>query len=180
MAKITNIAHLFLKEHLKDGDTAIDATCGNGYDTLFLAKLVGDTGIIHAYDIQEQAILNTKQLTKDYHNIIFHQTSHEFIDVDKIDAVIFNLGYLPSGDKNITTMIDSTKKALLRLFDKFETNKHMLIVIVVYPGHNEGQKESIWLNEHLTTLDSSFMVAKYQPINQNNAPYILTIEKKNK
>jgi hypothetical protein len=178
MAKITDIAHLFLEKHIKLGDTVIDATCGNGHDTLFLANLVGNEGIVHAYDIQEQAIKNSKELTKDYHNIIFHQTSHEFIDIDKIDAVIFNLGYLPSGDKTITTKSSSTKNALLNLIEKFETNKKMLILIVVYPGHLEGQKESLWLDEYLTNLDTSFMCSKYQPLNQKNAPYILIIEKK--
>ncbi len=178
MAKITDIAHLLLEKHIKLGDTVIDATCGNGHDTLFLANLVGSNGIVHAYDIQELAILNSKELTKDYHNIVFHQISHEFIDIDKIDAVIFNLGYLPSGDKTITTKSSSTKKALLNLMQKFEINKKMLILIVVYPGHSEGTKESIWLDEYLTNLDPVFMCSKYQPLNQKNAPYILTIEKK--
>lgn len=178
MAKITDIAHLFLEKHIQKGNTVIDATCGNGHDTLFLTTLVGNEGIVHAYDIQELAILKSKELTKDYHNIIFHQTSHEFIDVEKIDAIIFNLGYLPSGDKTITTKSDSTKNALLNLINKFENNKNMLILIVVYPGHSEGQKESLWLDEYLRNLDTSFMCSKYQPINQKNAPYILTIEKK--
>ena len=61
MAKITDIAHLFLEKHIKLGDTVIDATCGNGHDTLFLANLVGNEGIVHAYDIQEQAIKNSKE-----------------------------------------------------------------------------------------------------------------------
>ncbi|MBQ8292600.1 MAG: methyltransferase domain-containing protein [Bacilli bacterium] len=178
MAKITDIAHLFLKEHLKVGDTAIDATCGNGHDTLYLAKLVGQTGIVHAYDIQEQAIINSKELTKDFNNIIFHQTSHENIDINKIDAVIFNLGYLPNGDKQITTLLSSTKNAILNLIAKFETNKNMLIIIVVYPGHDEGYKEALWLDEYLTSLPTSFVTSKYQPINQHNSPYIYTVNKK--
>lgn len=178
MAKITDIAHTFLEKHIKPGDTVVDATCGNGHDTLFLASLVGSNGIVHAYDIQEQAIINSKELTKDFNNIIFHQISHEFIDLEKIDAVIFNLGYLPSGDKSITTLETSTKNAILNLIDKFENNKKMMILIVVYPGHSEGIKESIWLDEYLMNMDSSYMTSKYQPLNQKNAPYILIIEKK--
>ncbi len=179
MLKITDIAHLFLKEHIKENDIVIDATCGNGLDTLFLATLVGKNGIVHAYDIQQEAICNSKELTKDYHNIIFHHESHENILTDNIKAVIFNLGYLPSGDKLITTKLDSTKKALLKLIDSFEINKNLLIIIVVYPGHNEGQKESLWLDEYLRGLSSSFMVSKYSMLNQHNAPYILMISKKN-
>ena len=178
MAKITDIAHTFLEKHIKPGDTVVDATCGNGHDTLFLASLVGSNGKVHAYDIQEQAIINSKELTKDFNNIIFHQISHEFIDLEKIDAVIFNLGYLPSGDKSITTLETSTKNAILNLIDKFENNKKMMILIVVYPGHSEGIKESIWLDEYLMNMDSSYMTSKYQPLNQKNAPYILIIEKK--
>ena len=73
MARITDIAHMLLEKHIKVGDTVIDATCGNGHDTLFLATLVGTTGIVHAYDIQALAIQNSKELTKNYNNIIFHR-----------------------------------------------------------------------------------------------------------
>jgi methylase of polypeptide subunit release factors len=178
MAKITDISHLLLKNHISIGDLVIDATCGNGFDTLFLASLVGSTGIVHAYDIQEQAINNAKNITKEYNNIIFHHESHENIDLENIKAVIFNLGYLPKGDKSITTTYESTKKIITKLVNSFDKNKKMLILIVVYVGHNEGEKESNWLEEFTSSLDTTYMCCKYQPINQHNSPYIITIEKK--
>ena len=82
MGRITDISHLLLSKHIKVGDIVIDATCGNGYDTLFLANQVGNTGIVHAYDIQEQAIINTKNLTKDFNNIIFHLETHLYMQYD--------------------------------------------------------------------------------------------------
>ncbi len=178
MPKITDIAHLLLENHIKPGNTVIDATCGNGYDTLFLAKLVGPNGIVHSYDIQEDAINKAKYLTKDFQNIIFHLESHENIDITNINSIIFNLGYLPTGNKEITTMLESTKNALIKLLERFEQNKDMLIVIVVYPGHPEGQKESTWLLDFGSNLDSSFLVSRYMMLNQNNAPYIISISKK--
>ena len=178
MAKITDISHLLLSNHIKQGDLVIDATCGNGYDTLFLATLVGNNGVVHAYDIQEQAIINAKNLTKDFNNIIFHHESHENINYENIKAVIFNLGYLPKGDKSITTTYESTKNIIMKLVESYNVNKNMLILIVVYVGHIEGNKESTWLEEFTSSLDTSYMCCKYQPINQHNSPYILTIEKK--
>ena len=178
MGRITDISHLLLSKHIKTGDIVIDATCGNGHDTLFLATQVGPTGIVHAYDIQEQAIINTKNLTKDFNNIIFHLESHENINDKNIKAVVFNLGYLPTCDKNITTTCESTKNIITKLINSYDVNPNMLILIVVYPGHLEGSKESKWLDDYVTKLDTSFMCCKYQPINQHNSPYILTIEKK--
>lgn len=178
MARITDISHLLLSNHIKQGDLVIDATCGNGFDTLFLASLVGEKGIVHAYDIQEEAITNSKQLTKELNNIIYHLESHENINQENIKAIIFNLGYLPKGDKNITTTYESTKNIITKLVNSFDVNPNMLILLVVYPGHDEGNKESIWLDEFVSSLDTSFMCCKYQPINQHNSPYILTIEKK--
>lgn len=178
MGRITDISHLLLSKHIKVGDIVIDATCGNGYDTLFLANQVGNTGIVHAYDIQEQAIINTKNLTKDFDNIIFHLETHENINQENIKAVIFNLGYLPTCDKNITTTYESTKNIITKLVNSYDVNPNMLILIVVYPGHLEGSKESKWLDDYVINLNTSFMCCKYQPINQHNSPYILTIEKK--
>src|SRR5512144_1655855 len=56
------LAHFFLRVRVKPGDRVMDATCGNGHDTLFLAGLVGAGGTVFAFDVQEQALEKTRQL----------------------------------------------------------------------------------------------------------------------
>lgn len=177
---MTDIAHRLLTERLKPGDIAIDATCGNGFDTVFLAKVVGPNGTVHAYDIQSIAIENTKKLARKLGltNIIYHLASHETIDLPKIDGVIFNLGYLPNGDKTITTDAFVVLKTLQKLITMMDQNQTMFIVLVLYPGHEEGKKESLILEDFLSRLDSIYLVSKIVHFNQNNAPYIMTIEHK--
>lgn len=180
MQKITEISHQLLKEHLKAGGIAVDATCGNGFDTVFLANLVGPKGTVHAYDIQSIAIERTKRLAAELGltNIEYHWESHENIALPKIDGVIFNLGYLPAGDKTITTEPDVVLRTVQKLLNHMDQNPNLLIVVVLYPGHEKGKKESLVLESFLSQLDSGYLVTKIVPLNQHNAPYILTIERK--
>lgn len=178
MLKTTDIAHLLIKEHIKDTDLVVDATCGNGYDTLFLASLVKN-GKVLSYDIQEEALNNAKLLTKDFNNIEFFQTSHEFINVQNCSCVLFNLGYLPKGNKKITTNHLTTMNAVKNLVNSFSNNLNLVIYIIVYPGHEEGSIESIHLLEYTKGLDSKkYLVTLFKPHNQINAPYLLTISLK--
>ena len=179
MQKITDYTHLLISSHLEKGDYCVDATCGNGYDTLFLASLVGETGRVDAYDIQEQAINNTKELTKEYHNIHFYLASHENIKIQNCKCVLFNLGFLPHGDKTITTKEDTTLNAIKNLIDQYEDNPNLQIYIVVYPGHDEGYKEHLALTSYLEQLDSAkYLVTKVIPFNQHNSPYLFIIQNK--
>src|SRR5690625_5302883 len=101
-------AHHLLKSTVKQGDTVVDATCGNGNDTLFLAELVGEAGHVYSFDIQAQAIETTKNVLKEhqYENVTYVHDSHakiaEYIPSEllgQIGGAIFNLGYLPRSDK---------------------------------------------------------------------------------
>ena len=178
--KITDYVHLLCLNHLKDTSIVIDATCGNGLDTYFLAEIV-KKGKVIAYDIQEIAINNTKELCKAFDNIEYHLESFTNIEITNCDLVLFNLGYLPNGDKNITTKTLDTVYTINKLIHSYPDNPNMKIIITVYPGHNEGLKESEALNELLLNLDNKlFEVIKIIPINQHNSPYILTIEKKHR
>ena len=180
MLKTTDYAHLLIKEHIKENSIVIDATCGNGFDTFFLANLVPNGKVI-AYDIQEMAINNTKELTKEFNNIEYHLESHENIKIVNCHAVLFNLGYLPSGDKTITTKSNTTLNAVKNLIDQFDQNPDMIIYLIIYPGHDNGLIESKLLNEYTKTLDSKkYLVTLIQPYNQNNAPYLITIGLKHK
>ena len=81
-----------LQQHLTLGDVAIDATCGNGHDTLFLSQLVGETGKIYSYDIQLAALESAKILNANQNNITFIHQSHEFLELNDAKAVVFNFG----------------------------------------------------------------------------------------
>ena len=117
---LTDDAHNLVRTHFanKAKRVAVDATCGNGFDTEFLVEL----GFlkVHAFDIQNAALSNTKNRLSDKTAKIveLHLASHERITEfvhDKIDCIMFNFGYLPGGDKNITTNADTSIKALSRV-----------------------------------------------------------------
>jgi len=180
MLKTTELTHLLISHIIKEGSRVVDATAGNGHDTLFLSNLVGKSGKVFAYDIQEQAINNAKELTKDKTNIEYFLKSHEFIDQTNLDLVLFNLGFLPNGDKSITTLKDSTINSIINLINNYSLNPNLHIFIVVYPGHPEGKIESDELLSFTKQLDKHLLVTTYIPHNQNNAPYLITINKKQK
>ena len=180
MLKTTELTHLLISHIIKEGSRVVDATAGNGYDTFFLSNLVGETGKVFSYDIQEVAINNTKLLNKNQTNIEYFLKSHEFIDQTNLDLVLFNLGFLPNGDKSITTVKESTINAISNLINSYEQNPNLHIFIVVYPGHANGQLESDTLLAFTKNLDKRLLVTTYIPHNQNNAPYLITINKKQK
>lgn len=175
LKKVVEIAHDYLLDGLKEDDIAIDFTCGSGNDSLFLCKHVKH---VYSYDIQENALLEAKELLKEYKNITFFHKSHYFFDEDvqSFDKGIFNLGYYPKGDKSITTngeeVVNTLKKACHLL------NNNGKIIIVCYPGFEAGLKESIFVEEFLKELSSkTFDVYSFKLLNRKNAPYIIGIEK---
>jgi len=135
-----DLAKKYWQEHLNKGDLAIDATCGNGHDTLFLSKLCTVIGL----DIQTQAIQNTEALLESHGvTAVLERIDHQNIDSIPLPLaprlIVYNLGYLPGGDKSVTTL---TKTTLISL----EKALHLLaddgaISIVCYPGHEEGKLE---------------------------------------
>lgn len=178
---ILPFARELMIKYIESGDIVIDATCGNGNDTLFLAQLLNGTGHIHAFDIQTQAIINAKHKTKDHLNISFHQTGHEnVLNVVKqtVKLAIFNLGYLPKGDKNIVTIPSTTIQAIDNIFSILEVGG--IIILVIYPGHPEGQIEKDAVLAYLTQIDQNKAhIFKYEFINQkNNPPFVVGIEKR--
>ncbi|WHX28143.1 class I SAM-dependent methyltransferase [Virgibacillus halodenitrificans] len=182
---ILNFAHYLLEESVNPGDTTIDATCGNGNDTLFLSRIVGTNGHVIACDIQQQAIDATKQRLVEHNrfNVSFIQDSHarlkKYINKDtQIGGAIFNLGYLPKSDKLIITNGESTISAIDIILDFLKQGR--LIVLVVYYGHPGGEEEKNTVLKHVMNLDQNdYNVVQYGFINQkNNPPFIIAIEKK--
>jgi SAM-dependent methyltransferase len=188
LERILPYTKTLLRQAVSEGDIAIDATCGNGNDTLFLAQLVGDSGHVYGFDIQKEAIENTDKLLSKNNvrkQVTLFQKSHDtfpsllpITHLAKIKAAIFNLGYLPKGDKSIVTTPETTISAVKELF------RHMpsggLIILVVYHGHPGGEREKDALLEYVETLEQKKAnVLKYQFINQiNHPPFIVAIEKK--
>ncbi len=175
-------AHTLIKSCTTEGDKAIDATVGNGFDTLFLSQLVTSSGKVYGFDIQQQAINNTKKLLDENHcqNVELYQLGHENINsviFDKVSSAIFNLGYLPHGDKFITTIGENTIEAIKQILPILKLNG--LIVLVVYHGHPHGKEEKEALLSYVSTLDQKhYQVLNYQFINQkNDAPFLIAIEK---
>lgn len=173
---------------VSEGDIAVDCTVGNGHDTLFLAELVGESGHVYGFDIQSEALTNTKDLLEEHRadsRVTLFQASHADVldripkaQHDQIRGAIFNLGYLPGGDKEIVTVPESTIIAVDNLLSVMK--KEGVIVIVVYHGHPEGQLERDALLDYVTKLDQKKAhVLQYRFMNQiNNPPFIIAIEKK--
>ncbi|MGM0219571.1 class I SAM-dependent methyltransferase [Enterococcus sp. AZ126] len=179
-------SHTLLKEVIQEGDSVVDATMGNGNDTAFLAELVGTNGLVYAFDVQKQALVNTeKRLTElglQEQTILLHQgheTIKETIPEDtQLKAAIFNLGYLPKSDKQIITQPDTTKQALDALIARLKSKGR--IILVVYYGHTGGEAELALVHEYSQKLpQEEYSVLTYQFINQrNNPPILFCIEKK--
>lgn len=179
------IAKDMINQHVKEGDIVLDCTVGNGNDTISLAKLVGQTGKVYGFDIQKKAIdITLKQLTCENINnrVILIEDGHENIDIyiqDKLDFIIYNLGYLPKGDKTIKTNKETTLISLKKSLNLLNNNG--IILISCYTGHDGGLDEKNLVEQLLSNLDQKiYNVIKYEFINQKNFPPILYgVEKSN-
>lgn len=174
-----------MNENVKEGDIVLDCTVGNGNDTLSLARLVGQTGKVYGFDIQKRAIdITLEQLTCENINnrVELIEDGHENIDFyikEKLNFIVYNLGYLPKGDKTIKTNKNTTLISLKKSLDLLNNNG--IILITCYIGHEGGLDEKNVVEEFLATLDQKiFNVIKFEFINQKNFPPILYgVEKSN-
>lgn len=179
-------SHHLLKEIITQGDIVVDGTVGNGHDTLFLADLVGSTGHVYGFDIQEQAIATSRQklLEADLNSrVTLLRQGHETMatvlaKTDHVKAAIFNLGYLPNSDKSIITQKETTLEALTSLLPKLEVGGR--IIIVIYYGHDGGITEKEGVLSFVQDIpQQDYNVLSYQFINQkNNPPILIAIERK--
>lgn len=188
LQKILTFAHDLLAKALKNGGFAVDATMGNGNDTLRLANLVGSKGHVYAFDIQAQALENTQQRLQAANleaRVSLYLQGHEHVAHvipktlhGKIKAAIFNLGYLPGSDKTVVTTPQTTLTAIEQLLAMLAPTG--IVIIVVYHGHEGGKVERDALMPFVTQLSQQeFHVLQYQFLNQqNNAPFIIAIERK--
>lgn len=188
LERILPFARNLLESAVKPGDIAVDATVGNGHDTIFLANLVGSTGRVYGFDIQDEALMSCKTKLREHElqdQVTLFHTGHENmmevippLHFGKITGAIFNLGYLPGGDKNIVTVPQTTIEAINQLLEIMAPEG--IIVIVIYHGHPEGAVERDYLLRYVKALDQNIAhVLEYRFINQkNNPPFIVAIEKR--
>jgi methylase of polypeptide subunit release factors len=181
--KTTLVAQNYWKEILQKGEIAIDATLGNGHDTIFLAKVLEGSGAIFAYDVQANALRNAKMnfegaLTdKERASITLIHGSHEHFLQPSAKLIVYNLGYLPGGDKKITTLKESTLKSLKHGATVVQPKG--ALSIMCYPGHPEGAEEERQILEWARLLNPQLWdVCFHQWINRKEAPSFLLIRRK--
>lgn len=187
LTKTTELAMYIASAYSFPGCVIIDATCGNGHDTLALAE--SQPSKLYGFDIQQQAVDNTIDLLKanGYESRLDNGTISIICDShgnmqkhvnEPADLIVFNLGYLPGGDKTITTSIQETRSAIMSSLKLL--NKDGLLCITMYSGHAEGLAEKEMLMQMAEELDPKVYHAAYVNfINQHNAPpEILLITKK--
>ena len=178
MKRPLELAHDFLAQVITKDDVVVDATMGNGYDTLFLAKLAKQ---VYAFDIQEQALEKTSQRIQEagLTNVDLILQGHETVDeyVTEVKAAIFNLGYLPSADKSIITQPQTTIEALEKLCQVLV--KGGRIAIMIYYGHEGGDIERDAVLDFVSQLpQQEYTATIYRTLNQiNNPPFLVMIEK---
>lgn len=187
LKRVLAYGHELMEQAIRPGESAVDATSGNGNDTLMLSHITGPDGHVYSFDVQAQAIKQTKEklVEAQITNVSLIHDGHENVDnylpediKGKLAGAIFNLGYLPGSDKRIITTPIHTIAAIDKLIDYLKPEG--IIVCVVYYGHEGGSDEKNALLDHLASYDQKyFQVLQYGFINQkNNPPFILAIEKK--
>jgi len=187
---VLSMAHKLVAERVNPGDTVIDATCGNGVDTQFLAELVGSRGTVYGFDVQKQALLRTRErlmpleaagklphmrLLLDSHATMkAHLTPSE---QGHVAAIMFNLGYLPGADPQVITLVESSLAALQAAVPSLRPGG--VLTVVLYPGHEGGGAEAAAVEAWAASLpQSEGQALLYRMAQKPSAPYLIAIEKR--
>lgn len=185
MFQLLDVAKSFLNSiDIPANGILADFTMGNGHDTLYLCSLVPE-GKVYAFDIQKEAVENTRKRLEeagvsDIAELILdsHSNAEKYIS-SPIDAGMFNLGYRPGGDKNVHTMRESTLKAVRDAICMLK--KGGMLVISVYPGHEEGRIEGQMLLDMLSEYDKKlYCITHFHLVNSPDAPFVIAVEKYDK
>lgn len=184
-----DLAHQYWRRLLQEGDWVVDATCGKGRDTLFIASCLRDKaewGII-SLDIQSEALIRTSELL-DVHLSAQEKSPIHLIEQSHITfppiayqhpirLIVYNLGYLPGGDKNTTTQVSSTLSSVEAALNLLSPGG--VISLMCYPGHPEGAKEELALLEKLSLLSpSDWSVLHHKALNREASPSLILVQKK--
>lgn len=185
---VLDFAHVLIREALRPGDVAVDATLGNGHDTAALCRAVGDEGRIFGFDVQAEAIEETERRLSELSvspEIDLLQVGHEEMDEHlppvthgRVGAITFNLGYLPGSASSLTTTPDTTIPALRSAVKMLRPGG--VVTVVIYTGHEGGTAEADAVDAWATNLPQrDVQVLSYEFVNQkNDPPRLLAIEKR--
>ena len=184
---LVKLAHTLIKDSVKTGDIVIDATVGNGHDTLFLMDLVKPSGKVFGFDIQLNAVesVKAKLQNQPFAECVTlinagHESMGERVPMDchgKISAVMFNLGYLPGSDKRVITQTNTTLAALASARELVSVGG--IITVLAYPGHEGGKAETDRVSKWCLALDPSQYQVNHYESQPNNplAPRLFMIKK---
>ena len=177
------LSHLFLRQAVRPGDRVIDATCGRGQDTLFLAGLVGNLGEVWAFDVQKEALDETAERLhaagcSPWVKLV--HAGHECLSAyvrDPVRAVVFNLGYLPGKRAGLVTRPETTLAALDQSLQLLLPGG--MVVLAIYTGHQGGDEEAACVEAWARGLASrEFNVWKSRQLNRSDsAPYVMIVGK---
>ena len=150
------VVHTFLKQHVQSGAFCIDATAGKGRDTALLCRLAGETGRVLAFDIQQDAVDQTKELLAKEGlraEVVLdsHANMENYAEPETVDCIVFNFGRLPGGDPKIFTRADSSVQAIEAGLRLLKTQGVMAIAL--YYGGENGYEEKNAVLEYLRTVD---------------------------
>lgn len=178
------LCHRYWAEHLRPGMVCVDATAGRGRDTLLLCELLGENGHIYAFDIQADAIESTRQRLSEAGLLsrvaLIHESHSRIADyVTEVDAVVFNLGYLPGGDHAVGTCAAESIPAVGAALSLLKPEG--FITICLYYGGDSGFAEHDALLDYLSQLDpKQYTVMVQQFYNRPNCPPIFIVIEKNR
>lgn len=185
---LRNARHLaadYMIRTIRSGDVVVDATMGNGKDTLFLCELVGANGHVYAFDVQPEAVERTRERVKEAGFeprttllLAGHETMAEHIR-EPVQAVMFNLGWLPGAEHIVTTRTETTLKAVGAALELIAPGG--IVTVCVYPGHEEGMRELEALKEYVSGLNVRTFNALYHGfVNASSQTPQLFLIQKNK
>jgi SAM-dependent methyltransferase len=183
MLRAIEMAHLVLRQTLRPGDWAVDATFGNGHDALWLAQIVGPSGRVFGFDVQAAALAKAAQRVERLPQVALFHAGHEHLAEHlpadakgRLAAVMFNLGFLPGADKSVITRAATTLEALDQALSYLAIGGH--ITLVLYPGHDGGAEETKAVRTRAQQLPSAFITARYDWINTlRPSPELVVIER---
>jgi len=181
--QITNWCHHLMSLQIEEGDICVDATAGNGNDTEYLCRLVGEDGKVYAFDIQEQALERTKErLEKNNLSAELVLAGHEKMadyvqEKGEVSCIVFNFGYLPGGDHNLATKAETSIVAIQSALELLKVGGALCLCI--YSGGDSGYGERDAILSFLKELDSKkYLVITMEYYNRPNDPPMPVLVKK--
>lgn len=176
VSDVSELSQNIIDKFVENKNVAIDCTLGNGYDTKFLSSKFNK---VYSFDIQDVAIENYQKNSDERVTLIkdCHSKISDYVE-ENVDAVMYNLGFLPGGDKSITTNCESSLKSIECALQIL--NPGGIMTVAIYVGHEQGAKEEGVLMEYFMKLDKKkYGVMLHKVVNRSEAaPRLVVIEKK--